>query len=129
MMNDKLIGHFKPLREMATAIHELAKSKGWYDEKRTEKQFLTDATNNLHGEVSELWEALREGRLHNPCDKSDKMEEAGLPVLSCLEEELADVVIRALDDAQYLGVDIAFAVAAKHAFNATREHRHGGKAA
>ena len=42
---------------------------------------------NLHGEVSEFWEAYRRGTLKNPCDKK------GLD-LTCAEEELADIIIR-----------------------------------
>ena len=49
--------------------------------------------------------------------------------LTCLEEELADIVIRAFDTAKALGVDIERAVSVKHAFNASRPYRHGGKVA
>lgn len=74
---------------------------------------------NLHGETSELWEAARKGILHQPCDK--------LPELTNAEEEIADIIIRALDLADFLGVNPARAVALKARFNASREHRHGGK--
>lgn len=57
------------------------------------------------------------------------MAAAGVPVLTCAEEELADIIIRAMDTAKRLGVNIGRAIAVKHAFNATRPHRHGGKAA
>ena len=72
---------------------------------------------NLHGEVSELWEAARKGNLNNPCDKKCN--------LTCAEEELADIVIRALDTAHGLGVDIGRAVHLKSEYNATRPHMHG----
>jgi NTP pyrophosphatase (non-canonical NTP hydrolase) len=84
---------------------------------------------NLHGETSELWEAFRDGKLHEPCDKAAKLEAAGLPVLSCAEEEIADVIIRALDTAEGLGIDVAKAVFVKMAYNATRPALHGGKKA
>ena len=117
------------LNEWATQIHALAKDKGWYDEPETDGQFVTRAVANLHGEASELWEAYRNGKLDAPCDKAVKMEAAGIKPLSCLEEELADIIIRTLDDAKRLDVDIESAVARKHAFNMTRPHRHGGKKA
>ena len=58
--------------------------------------------------------------------------EAGSPSrdiepLTNLEEELADIIIRVLDNAEYLEVDIEKAVISKHAFNHTRKTRHGGK--
>jgi NTP pyrophosphatase (non-canonical NTP hydrolase) len=84
-------------------------------------------TANLAGEVSELWEAARAGKLHAPCDKAEKMREAGLPALSCIEEELADIQIRAMDTAYVFGVDLDKAVAVKHAFNTTRPRFHGNK--
>lgn len=85
--------------------------------------------SNLHGEQSELWESARKGKLHEPCDKAKDMEARGLPVLSCVEEELADIIIRTLDNAAEFGVDIAKAVAIKAAFNRTRAFQHGGKLA
>ena len=115
------------IKDMAILVHALAEEKGWYDADETENAFIERACNNLHDEVSELHEAWRNNKLHSPCDKADKMTEAGLPVLTCLEEELADIVIRAFNEAEGLGVDIEGAVRAKHAFNETRSHRHGGK--
>ena len=76
---------------------------------------------NLHGEVSELWEAFRKGNLHKQCDKSVK--------LTCAAEELADIIIRAMDTAVTLGIDIGEAVAAKDAYNQTRPYKHGDKRA
>lgn len=75
---------------------------------------------NLHGEVSELWEAYRKGNLYNKCDK---------PIdLSCAAEELADIVIRALDAAVAMKINIGEAIAAKDAYNQTRSYMHGKKA-
>jgi len=82
---------------------------------------------NLHSEISELWEAFRENKLDKPCDKAEKMQALGLPALTCLEEELADIVLRTFDDAQVLGVDLERAMLAKHAYNVTRPYKHGGK--
>jgi NTP pyrophosphatase (non-canonical NTP hydrolase) len=84
---------------------------------------------NLHGEVSEFWEAFRDGTLNEPCDKAHKMEALGLQPLTCAEEEIADALIRTLDTANAFGVDVAKAVAAKIAYNATRPKLHGGKKA
>ena len=86
-------------------------------------------TSNQHAEASKFWEAFRAGKLNAPCDKAQKMEALGLPVLTCAEEEIADEIIRALDKAEAHGADVAKAVATKMAYNATREPLHGGKRA
>lgn len=114
----------KTITDWADEVHALASAKGWHEEGTSDArtpQFVA----NIHGECSELWEAYRKGALRSPCDKAGKMVEP----LTCLEEELADIVIRAFDTAKALGVDIERAVSVKHAFNASRPYRHGGKVA
>ena len=76
---------------------------------------------NLHSEVSELWEAYRRGTLSDPCDKA-----CGL---TCAEEELADIVIRAMDTAVVLGIDLGEVIARKAEYNRQRPFRNGGKKA
>ena len=115
------------LNEIADAVHELAIKQGWFDDNPNEDVFIERVCNNLHDEISELHEAWRNGTLDDLCDKATKMTAAGIPVLTCVEEELADIVIRALDAARQLKVDIQWAVKVKHEFNATRPRRHGGK--
>lgn len=73
---------------------------------------------NLHGEAAELWEAARKGNLHKPCDKEGC-------ALTCAEEELADLVIRAMDCAVVLGIDLGQAILKKSEFNRSRPHMHG----
>ena len=116
------------LNELRDHLYEVAASKGFHDPDQ-EAMGMARYTSNLHGEVSELWEAYRHGTLDAPCNKAAEMKAAGLPVLTCAEEEVADIFIRCLDTAKKLNVDVAHAVAIKDAFNQTRPHRHGGKAA
>uniref|UniRef100_A0A6M3JD44 Uncharacterized protein n=1 Tax=viral metagenome TaxID=1070528 RepID=A0A6M3JD44_9ZZZZ len=119
----------KRLKYMITAqeVHALAVKKGWYDDPQDEDAFVERMCNNLHDEVSELHEAWRNGNLRNPCNKTVKMIALRLKPLSCLEEELADIIIRTFDNAFHLGVDIEKAVETKHAYNRSRPPRHGGK--
>jgi NTP pyrophosphatase (non-canonical NTP hydrolase) len=119
------------ISEIANAVHQLAVDKGWHDKWRngeeTEDMFIERSCNNLHNEVCELHEAWRNNQLRQPCDKAEKMRELGLPELSCLEEEMADIVIRVLDSCRRLDIDIARAINTKHQFNMSRSTRHGGK--
>ena len=117
------------LKRWAERVHELAKEKGWHDDAMTPRERVAVYFMNIVGEAAEGWEAFRAGRLNEPCDKAEKMKAMGLRPLTCAEEELADVVIRAMDSAEALGIDIEQAVETKHAYNETRLRRHGGKLA
>lgn len=121
----------KTINQWAQEVYDLAAQKGWHDNDgaRDRGELIASYLMNLHSEVSEAWEAYRAGRFDKPCDKSDKMAAMGIKPLTCAEEELADVIIRAMDNAVALGIDIEAAIVAKHAYNATRGHRHGGKLA
>lgn len=114
------------LNRIADHVNETAREKGFKDRGIPP---LSEHVANIHGEVSELWEAFRREQLDKPCDKAEKMRELGLPELTCAEEELADIVIRALDTARDLGIDIGTAVMTKDAYNRTRAYRNGSKIA
>lgn len=117
---------FAHVNAMRDEVTELAKSKGWHDPVPPP---MAKQTANIHGEVSELWEAYRRHTLNDPCDKAEEMEAVGLPALTCAEEEVADIIIRTLHTAGILGIDVGRALRVKHAFNKTRPYRHGGKKA
>lgn len=117
----------KTLNEIADAVHKLAWQKGWHSVQEEPDAFVERACNNLHDEISELHEAWRNDRLWKECDKWAAMSAAGITPLTCIEEECADILIRLLDNCRKLNVDIQRAVESKHAFNATRSFRHGGK--
>ena len=117
----------KTLDEIADEVHKLAIKNGWHLPGESDDHFIERACNNLHNEISELHEAYRNNNLYGPCDKSGKLKEAGLGPLTCIEEEYADIIIRALDNCKRLKIDILRAVNIKHEFNQTRPYRHGGK--
>lgn len=105
---------FKHMFDMVQKqAHENAVKKGWWDDDKGDGVAIA----NMHGELSEAWEWMRNG---NPV--SDH-----IPEFSGIEEEFADVVIRIMDTAEKRGYRVAAAIIAKMEFNKTRSHRHGGK--
>lgn len=121
---------FGGLQEMQILCHGLAARSGWWTSRLTGKPL--DLTQVNIGEklmliVSEVAEAM-EG--HRKDLRDDK-----LPHRSMIEVELADTLIRILDLAGFLGLDLAGATIEKLAFNQQRpdhkiENRNapGGKA-
>jgi NTP pyrophosphatase (non-canonical NTP hydrolase) len=108
----------------AVALHsyKVAQISGFHDnDDDLQNGRFGDFCANLHGEVSELWEAYRKGNLNKQCDKPVDM--------TCAAEELADIVIRAFDTAVTLGIDIGDAIYKKDAYNQTRAFKHGDKRA
>ena len=117
--------HIDALNELSKAAYDNAKTKGFHDKDGDLVADYARWTANLHGEVSELWEAARKGNLKKYCDKYSDFKVLGLNQLTCEEEELADIIIRVLDTAGARGINIGRAVLLKMAFNATRPHMHG----
>lgn len=114
---------------LAKAIVEIAKGKGFWDQANDEMppryeeviQLVKSSKIALmHTELSEMLERVREVGPDDAPAPSDK-----IPDFSGEEEELADLIIRALDYAGYFNLRITKAIYAKMAYNAGRPHKHG----
>ena len=106
---------------VAAEVYKIAQDHGFHtDEKigRVSIERLASFVANIHGEVSELWEAARKGTLHARCDKKHCH-------MSNLEEELADIVIRAFDNAHAYGLSLGEAMRRKSLYNESRPFMHG----
>lgn len=105
----------RTLTNLGVYVHDMAVSKGWYDGSSTRNPAELIAL--MHSELSEALEGFRTG--NKPSDK--------IPEFLSSEEEFADCIIRILDAAEHLGLNVGAALVAKMEYNRGRERRHGGK--
>lgn len=114
----------KSIAEWQREIHQLAVEKGWWSDLETGRRVdararIPEALLMVHSELSEAVEEYRRGTLGEYEGEGGKPE--GFSI------ELADAVIRLFDLCGALGIDLEDAIERKHAYNRTRQYRHGGK--
>ncbi len=80
----------------------------------------------IHSEVSEAAESIYDSEW---VASYDLQYAEGSKKPEGLLSELADVVIRCLDLAAHLGIELSRGMSLKHRFNKSRTHRHGNKLA
>lgn len=118
--NEQVIQSPEPISfaEWAQYINEWCERKGWNQNLVFEKVLM-----NLHSEITEAWEEIRNNRGIDEVYFSEGGKPEGVPV------EIADLLIRLLHIAAWRGWDMQALVAQKMAYNCKRPFRHGGKAA
>lgn len=121
-MTPEELSTFHGLTRAQILAHETATDAGWYSDPRTgqpiERNF-GELVALMHSELSEALEADRKGLM------DDK-----LPHRDGREVEFADCIIRILDAAAALGLDVAGAVIEKNRFNRQRaDHKLENRAA
>lgn len=116
-MNNEDLNHeeylaYWGLKNAAYLSHKTARDAGWYTDINTgepiERNF-GEVVALMHSELSEALEADRKGLM------DDK-----LPHYDARAVEFADCIIRILDTAEALGLDIAGAFIEKNRYNKTR---------
>lgn len=110
----------KSLRQIQMMVHALAVEKGWWsaDTVNVGERLLL-----INSEISEAFEEYRNGRGLTVAYKEADGKPCGFGV------ELADALIRLLDFAEGIGIDLEALVLMKHEYNKQRAWRHGGKKA
>ena len=105
------------VKDLQYDVHQLAREKGFWDKPRSPAECLA----LIHSEVSEALEEFREGvrmGVYYPGYPSN-MQPHGYGI------ELADALIRILDLAQHLELDMEDMIRIKMEYNKTRPYRHG----
>jgi NTP pyrophosphatase (non-canonical NTP hydrolase) len=108
------------ISEFQKEVHAVSVSKGWYEGIDKSNPYVQAAwLANIHGEVSEALECVRNGETELEFEKDGKP--VGLP------SELADILIRVLVTAENMGIDLENVCIIKNRYNKNRPVKHGGK--
>lgn len=111
-MNQVELAAWLGLKAAQELAHGTATAAGWYRDPRTGERIernFGEVVALMHSELSEALEAHRKNLM------DDK-----LPTRSGIEVEFADCIIRILDTAAALGLDVAGALIEKNRFNQRR---------
>lgn len=117
------------INKMIQEVRDINEANGWFDANRT----VGDGMALLHSEVSEAFDAWRKHGFQDILTYpalNRTYTSANIPVAKPegYGSELADVLIRLLDQCDRDGVDLVKEFNRKLAYNKTREYRHGGRA-
>lgn len=115
--------------DIQARAHSINRANGWWDDR---DQYLQSGLPNAHAHTvcsliglahTEFSEAIEAARKHPQSSWSDPATK------DTLVRELAGAIVRTMDIAHAFGLPLADAILAELEHNATRGHRHGGKAA
>lgn len=128
------------INELSKQIHAVNVKNGFYEDEKNIGEMLA----LIHSEVSEALEAHRKGK-HASLERFFEVEATINPnheskaevsiwkdlfhkhIKDTFEDEIADAMIRLMDLAAYMGIDLEKHISLKVAYNATREYKHGKK--
>jgi NTP pyrophosphatase (non-canonical NTP hydrolase) len=123
--------HTAMLNELRNQIHSNAVSKGFWDD---DIHNIPEKLALIHSEVSEALESLRSNTWSKlePSELLEDVQGTEMFIESykelikpSFEAELADIIIRTLDLAGFLQIDIESHIHAKMKYNSTRPYKHG----
>lgn len=123
------------LSEIASEIHQTAVDHGWWEGVETAEEIHQDIGIKLllaHSEISEAvedWRGMESLETLNLILFRENEQGTGFTKPVGFPTEIADTIIRLLDLAQFIGIDIERVILDKMEYNKTRSYRHEGKSA
>lgn len=105
------------LKDFIADVGNNAKAHGFREVNTNASDFVA----LIHSEASEVLEEFRKGKEATETYYREDGKPEGVP------SELADIVIRCFDMADYYGIDLEAAILEKHKFNKSRPYLHGKK--
>lgn len=116
------------IRDLQLGVHANAVQKGFYDGVQVTPAEIATRLMLIVSEAAEALEDVRNARMTTQCKPiSLGHGEVAPGKPEGFPTELADIVIRTLDMAEWLGIDLEKEILQKHAYNQTRPRKHGGK--
>lgn len=114
------------ISQLAKESHEIAVNSGWFEKEeptadRLHARHIATMLMLASSELVEALEIVRCGVILTEVARNTSGKPEGFPI------ELADCIIRVLDTAEFLGIDIESAIEVKMEYNKTRPYRHGNK--
>jgi len=114
--------------EIQKLVYEEYKKNG-YLEMWTKVPLDDDGNPRFHNDEQELADLAEVSLFHTEASEAmEAIREYGYPMLrDKLGEEIADLIIRALNFASRKGIDVETHILSKHGINLERGERHGKK--
>jgi len=128
----------KTIAELSEEIHSNAKAKGFWEQGLDLPKMLMLTVS----ELSEAMEADRKDKIYRSNhflkeldineevsseDEKYFQQEFEVSVKNTIQDELADAMIRIMDIAQYMNIDLQWHIQMKMKYNELRPYKHGKK--
>ncbi len=126
---NKMEAEIKGMNSLAQSIHAINREKGFWDQERNIGEMLMLITS----ELGEAMEAHRKGKFANwdayakALNKPEQEDAFKLHIKDSFEDEITDALIRIMDMAAGLEINLEKHLEAKIGFNKLRPRLHGKK--
>lgn len=115
------------LKLMTKQVREVNEANGWHDHSRT----VGDGLMLIVSEAAEALDAFRDGGTADQTkplfDSYSGQQSDKMPKPEGYGSEMADILIRLLDECDRQNVNLAYEFTRKLAYNRTRGYHHGGR--